>query len=198
MLSKIESQRFELIRDAIGRVLCAEITDQVKLQPIGFENIHVCLERTVPFDKTELPAINICYVESRLTDENTAFESTYDNKFFIEVYANAKSEMNAKGDKLSAVLVTKIMGMVRAILRNERYYYLDFEEKFIQSRKVENIARTQPRIQNDNENTASGVVEVHYFASETTELETGTLAGYLDTTVKLVDTEKGYKFIINE
>ena len=157
MLSKIESQRFELIRDAIGRVLCTELSNQKKLQGFDFENVGVHLERTDPFDKTELPAVNICYVESRLTDENNAFESTFDNKFFIEVYASAKSEMNVTGDKAAALLVTKIMGMVRVILRNERYYYLDFTGKFIQGRKVENIARTQPRIQNDNENTASGV-----------------------------------------
>lgn len=194
----IPSQNFELIRDAIGRVLTAEFDNQKNLAGDKGISINIFLERTCPLDKEELPAINIIYAESQPTDETTSFSSLLDNKYLIEVYSNGSSNDTETGDKKAAVLLAKIMGMVRAILMNKQYLYLDFTDKFIQTRKIKDIVRTQPRIANDALNTISGTIEAHYYAEETTELQTGVVEQLLDTVVKLSDTDKGYKFeIIN-
>lgn len=197
MLSNIiPSQNFELIRDAIGRVLAAELANQKTLQGDDGIDINIFLERTCPLDKEELPALNIIYADTEFTEEPTVFTSLGDNKYLIECYVNSASDSTSDGDKKAAVKLAGIMGMIRAILMNSRYLYLDFTEKFIQARKVKTIARTQPRISNDALNTISGTVEVHYMAEEVTELETGTVEGYLETVVKLSNTEKGYKYVI--
>jgi len=197
MLSSIiPSGRFELIRDAIGRVLTAELANQKSLAGSDGISINIYLERMCPIDKEELPLINIVYADTEFPEEPTCMTSLGDNKYLVECYTNSESDPVGDGDKKAAVKLAKIMGMIRAILMNNRYLYLDFSEKFIQTRKVKGITRTQPRIANDALNTISGTIEVHYLAEEVTELETGTPEAYLDTVVKLSDTDKGYKYVI--
>jgi hypothetical protein len=192
----IPQQNFENIRDAIGRVLTAEFAYQSNLEG-GFDyGLNIYVERTAPIDKEELPVINIVYAESLDVDENTSFTSVYDNKYLIEIYSSGEADVNSPGDLKSALLNSHLMGMVRAILMNQKNLYLDFTDKFIQSRKVQTITRTQPRIANDSLNTISGTLEVHYVAEETTELQEGYLEALLSTVVKIENTEKGYKFII--
>jgi hypothetical protein len=197
MLSSIiPSGRFEMIRDAIGRVLTAELANQKTLASEDAVDIAVFLERTCPIDKEELPLINIVYADTEFPEEPTCMTSLGDNKYLVECYVNSESDPMGDGDKKAAVKLAKIMGMIRTILMNNRYLYLDFSEKFIQTRKIRTITRTQPRMANDALNTISGVIEVHYLAEEVTELETGTPVAYLDTVVKLSDTDKGYKYVI--
>ncbi len=197
MLSNIiPSQRFELIRDAIGRVLTAELANQKSLQGGEGIDINIYLERTCPIDKSELPLINIVYADTEFPEEPTSTTSLGDNKYLLECYASSESDSSGDGDKKAAVKLARIMGMIRAILMNSRYLYLDFAEKFIQNRKIRNITRTQPRIVNDALNTISGAIEVHYRAEEDTELQAGTVEALLSTVVKLSDTEKGYKYVI--
>jgi hypothetical protein len=191
----IPTQNFELIRDAIGRVLTAEFANQFTLN--SGVKLNIFLERTCPLDASELPAINILLADSEFTDETTSVTSLADNKYLIEVYVNSSSTPSVNGDKKAALTYAKISGMVRAILMNRKNLYLDFSEKFIQTRNIKNITRTQPRIAGDANNTISGVIEAHYFAEETTELETGTLEMFLSTVVKLFDTDKGYQFVIS-
>lgn len=204
----IPSQRFELIRDSIGRVLVAEFAAQKTLVE-AYNHIHehdaipvlltvvnptVWLERVCPFDKEELPVINIVYSDTNFVDETTAFTSNGESKFFIEIYTNASTSSASEGDKKAAILLAKIGGMVRAILMDNKNRNLDFTDYKIQNRFVKSITRTQPRVTNDAENTIAGIVEVHYFGEEATETETGALEKNLTTSVKLADTEKGYKY----
>lgn len=192
----IQSQRFEEIRDAIGRVITAELANQKLLVGSTWVDINIFLERTCPIDKSELPAINIVYAESQNVDENTSFTSIFDNKYLIEVYVNGESSPTSSGDKQAAIQLAKIMGIIRSILMNKQNLYLDFTLKFIQTRKIQSITRTQPRISTDAENTISGTLEARYIAEETTELDGGTLEALLTTVVKINNTEKGYKFQI--
>jgi hypothetical protein len=197
LTKKIQCQRFELIRDAIGRVLTAEFANQKTLDS-DLPTINIFLERTQPLDKEELPAINIIYAESSQEVENTSFTTLFDNKYLIEVYTNGEEDESITGDQKAALLLAKIMGMCRAILMNNQNLYLDFTHKFIQTRKVQAITRTQPRIVTDAYNSISGALDMHYFAEETTELEEFEVEALLTTVVKLENTEKGYQFIISE
>jgi len=144
-----------------------------------------------------LPAINIVYSDSEQQVESTSFTSVFDNKFIIEIYCNAETSENAKGDTIASLQVAKILGLVRSILMNNTNLHLDFVNcKFIQKRFIKSLTRTQPRIANDALNTISGVVEIHYFAEETTETQNGTLEMTLSTVVHLGETTNGYQFII--
>lgn len=195
MLSNlIQTQNFELIRDAIGRVLTAEFANQVNLgltiNPLIFK------ERGDNFDVSECDCINIVYAESQLDFEHTSVSDDYDNKFIIEIYCSGATTSEKSGTQIAAERVAKIGGIVRAILKSQDYAYLDFEDKFIQHVKVQSIVRTQPREGMDSENIVTGIVEVHYTAEETVELRDGETAGTLETSVKIINTEKGYQFII--
>lgn len=206
--SIIPTQNFELIRDAIGRVLTLEFANQYNLvkayneaheddaEPVCIEPIcpTIWLERVCPFDKEELPAINIVYADTDFTDETTAYTSRGDNKYYIELYTNAPSTIGMDGDKAAAIQLAKLAGMVRAILMDNKNRNLDFINDPIHSRYVKTITRTQPRISNDAENTISGIVEAHYIGEESTETEPGIVVAESSTAVKLSETDKGYKY----
>lgn len=195
--AKIPTQRFELIRDAIGRVLTAEFANQLALGG-GVENLSIFSERSQPLDSAELPAINIILSNVDFPEELNAYNSLGDDSFLIEIYTNAETTEEQGGDVASGILLAKIAGMVRAILMDNQYLRLDFTDKFIQTRKVKSFTRTQPRIALDVNNTISGIVQVHYYSEETTEVQTGVVEQLLSTVVKLENTQKGYKFIIQE
>ena len=195
--AKIPTQRFELIRDAIGRVLTAEFANQLALGGV-VENLSIFSERSQPLDSAELPAINIILSNVDFPEELNAYNSLGDDSFLIEIYTNAETTEEQGGDVASGILLAKIAGMVRAILMDNQYLRLDFTDKFIQTRKVKSFTRTQPRIALDVNNTISGIVQVHYYSEETTEVQTGVVEQLLSTVVKLENTEKGYKFIIQQ
>lgn len=195
--TKIPAQRFELIRDAIGRVLTAEFANQLTLGG-GVEGLSIFVERSQPLDSSELPAINIICSNVDFTEELNSYNSLGDDRFLIEIYTNAETTDEQGGDVISGILLSKIAGIVRAILMNQQYLRLDFTDKFIQTRKIRSFTRTQPRIALDVNNTISGIVEIHYFSEETTEIQTGVVEQLLSTVVKLENTEKGYKFIIQQ
>lgn len=204
----IPTQNFELIRDAIGRVLTAEFANQHELikayneahendaEPVCIEPIcpTIWLERVCPFDKEELPAINIVYADTDFTDETTAYTSRGDNKYYIELYTNAPSTIGMDGDKTAAIHLAKLAGAVRAILMDNKNRNLDFANNPIPSRYVKTITRTQPRISSDAENTISGIVEAHYIVEESTETEPGVVVAASSTVVKLSETDRGYKY----
>jgi hypothetical protein len=176
--------------------LTAELANQKTLAGENGINITVFLERTCPIDKQELPVINIVYADTQFSDLSTPFTCPGDNKYLIECYVNSASDSSSDGDKKAAIKLARIMGMVRAILMDKRYLYIDFSGRFIQARSIKSITRTQPRIANDVMNTISGTIEAHYTAEEVTELEEGMPEAFLDTTVKLFNTDKGYKYVI--
>jgi hypothetical protein len=171
----------------------ASDSDFTALEIIGAK-LFVNRENTV--DKSELPVINIITPEINYSDENTAFTSVGDNKYYIEIYTGVESNETESGDVASSRLLERIVGMIRSILMNNQWQSLDFSERFIKRRWVASYTRTRPRIAADAENIISGVIEIHYEAEETTELTTGVVERLLTTVVKLSNTEKGYQFII--
>ncbi|MBP1638974.1 MAG: hypothetical protein H6Q17_557 [Bacteroidetes bacterium] len=201
MLSQIAERNFELIRKAIGRVLTAEFANQYTLNEAASSgtgiSVSVTMEQSAPIDKEDLPQVNIVWAESQKEDDPTAFSSIYDNKFLVEIYTSGVSGSDDRGDKLAAYNLSRIAGMIDYILKNPIYAYLDFTDKtFIRTRHIQQMVRTQPRQTDSAENILSGVIEVHYIAEETTELQTGKVEALLDTVVKIAETEKGYKFQI--
>lgn len=191
----IPSQRFELIRDAIGRVITAELANQISLGNT-IDSINVFVERSTPFDSSELPAINIVCSEVQFTEELNSFNSLADCTYWIEIYTYGISNPTEDGDIKAGFSLAKIAGIIRATLMNHKNLYLDFTDKFIQTRKIRSFVRTNPKTGQEQMNILTGIVEAHYYTEETTETYTGTVEALLDTTVKLSETDKGYKFII--
>jgi hypothetical protein len=210
MLNEIvENNRYELIRDAIGRVLKLELDNQNTLidawneEHEGDEGFvakkNICstvfLERYENIDDYECPLINVVYAESNHVKEATSFSTIYDNRYAIEVYTSSPTNSSDLGYKIAAKELSRTLGVIRSILMNNQNLYLDFVEKFIVSRNVRTMARTEPRLQADAHNIISGMVEVVYRAEEITELQSGELETFLTSVIKISDTDKGYKLI---
>lgn len=183
----IPTQNFEIIRDAIARVLAFELEDTCNT---------IYTERIEPFDKTELPAVNVLWVQNQQVEEATAYTTRFDGTFIIECEVNSKGDHGVDQNLESSINLTQLMGKVRAILMNHKYRFLDLGSG-IESRKINSMVRTKPK-QQDTETTISGVLEYIARFTETTQLGEGIAIGDLVTTVKLYDTDKGYKYIIEK
>jgi hypothetical protein len=196
MLTLISNRNFELIRDAIGRVLTAEFANQVSL---GLDfNVSIFSERYEPIDANEGNVINVFFSGNQIQEKQSYGVDLFDNKFIIEIYTNDSTDENDLGSKKAAERLSRIFGIIWAILRDPQYNYLDFTDKtFIQHRYIQSMDRTMPKIANEACNVITGIIEVHYLAGEFTQETEGNLETYLLTQVKIAETEKGYQYVIN-
>jgi len=192
----IATSSFELVRDQIGAILADEISNQFTLSAEEALNLSgVFIERVVPFDKTEMPAVNVSVARLDLDGQvavNTDNNATYN----IDCYQAAKSGDGVQGDVLSRFQLFRLMAVVRSILEDPQYITLDFARPFIMNRHVVSI-EPAPAIDQDGINTAMGRVVLSVKVAENTDLVPTTILGRSDTTVKLELTDKGYRFIID-
>lgn len=193
----IPPESFELVRDRIAQILAEEITNQFAL---GGENAldltQVALERTVPFDKTEMPCINVNL--QRSTQETQIAVNTDETTLFnIDCYQSGISSDANKGDVLAKLKLQRLMGVVRAILENPRYKTLGFAPGFIMNRHVMSMDFA-PVDNGDSLSVSMGRVLLSVKIPENTELIQPTIADGFDTQMKLELTDKGYTYTVNE
>lgn len=185
----IPTQNYELIRDSIGRVLAFELEDTCNT---------VFSERIEPFDKSELPGVNIIWSKNQQVEEHTNFTTRFEGTYLIECEVNGKANYGVDQNYTNSVSLHTLMGKVRAILMNTKYRFFDLgANSGIESRKVNSMVRTKPQ-RNDTETTVTGIIELVVRFTETTQLQEGVLIGDLATTVKLYDTEKGFLYLIEK
>jgi len=191
----IPTQAHELIRDRIGAILAVEIAAQVTADGDYDMDANVYVERTKPFDKTEvLPAINVSLARASYDSQHmgsTKVTATYN----IDVYTSAKTRADEVGDVRAAFKLQKLLGWCRFILEHPVYKTLDFAAPFIQRRSCRevNIAGPNPE---DGTNQAMGRLSFTVEATETAGLLATIALTENYTTVKLSLTEKGHLFIL--
>ncbi len=189
----IPAQGFEVIRDRICQILAVELEQQFLLSgDYDLEDIgdKIYMERMVPFDHTECPAIN---VRIERGDYNNQHQGAADGiyRYFIEHNVVALTEDGLRGDTSAKVKAHKIMGKVRAIFENPVYKTLAFPAPFIAHRHIESFVFSEPT-RNDAENSTMAQMVLVVRCLENTALLDSTLILGYDTTVKLYDTDKGY------
>lgn len=185
----IQPQMYELIRDRIASILAIELANQVALGGYALCNSVVWVERTVPFDKTELPAINVYYRSSNYADQ-TPITSKGDNIYKIDVYTSSKHKDGIDGDKLSSIKCQRLLGIIRAILESPHYIRLDFSS-YIAHTNVSEISIGEAKDQ-DTTQIVAGQLTLSVTATETVEqIQPSELNEYL-TYVTLGETDKGY------
>lgn len=189
----IPTQKFELIRDRIGEILADEINNQYLLSYNYNIDAEVWVERIVPFDNTELPAINVQFVGGPYGDttiKDTQGEYTY----HIDVWTNSPSSNDGSGDVLARKKLHRLMGIVRAILQSPFYKTLGYAAPFSCSRKVKDIAVNLLSPGQDALNSVMGRLSFVVRIPETHELVTPVLIYEYITQVKLYLTNKGYLY----
>lgn len=195
----LSKRNFEEIRDAIGRVLVSELNNQKNTLANNFIPSDLAVYgEAIALDVEELPAINVVWAQSDEISQQTAFESEFDHKFLIELYAKTQNvQPTLPEQQHSSWNLTRLAGICYSILMDNEYRNLDFSDKsVIKNRSCKSMVRTQPRVTKDAENVAAGILEIHYISSEITQFGEGVLETNLSTSVKISDTEKGYKYEI--
>ena len=93
--------------------------------------------------------------------------------------------------------LTRILGIVRAILESSHYLTLGFVPPFVMHTEVTSIEIQDPKDNQDGANIMMGRLMFVVDAVEDTEkIQPREAEGY-DTQVKLEETDKGFAFILN-
>lgn len=186
----IPPQKFEIIRDRIGEILGDEFANQYSLTLNADLDLAVWVERFIPFDESELPAINVSLATGAFGGHaQGTTEGTY--TYFIDVHTKAASTDDDKGDSLASMKLQKILGICRAILENPKYKTLGFTAPIIFFRKCETLSISDPGKQ-DAASAVMGRIGFSVKTTETVDLIIPTQLGRSDTTVKLYLTDRGY------
>ena len=186
----IPAQFFEVIRNRIAEILVDELDCQVLLTYDTDLEAKVFLERFTPFDNTEMPAINVSFSAGDYNNQTARdVDGTY--SYFIDVFTQAKTTDDDRGDKLAMFKLHKLLGVCRAIIQNPIYKTLGFQPPFIMSRQISSIAIAQPR-EGETLSVVMGRLILTIVAPEDIQLLTAKLIKGFDTQVKLALTDKGY------
>lgn len=190
----IGEHSFELIRDRIGEILADEIANQFTLRPSETEiDATVFVDRFTPFDKSELPAVNVLLASGDYSVVTPKCD-TGDYEYYIDVYTSGKETDLVRGDTQSSRNLHKLLGICRAILRSPYYSTLGFITPQIGHLSIASIQVMEPKNNQDATNTIWGRLVFKVKAPEFVELQTALDIDNWKTTVKLNNTEKGYLF----
>jgi len=186
----IPVQNFEQVRDRICEILAEELANQYDLTGDSEFNPTVWMERTVPFDKTEMPAINVRLNSIDFGNEDVK-SSDANCLFYIDCYTSSADTDDSEGDKTAAINLQRIMGIVRAILKNPQYKTLAFTAPFNCTAKINRLYIGDTNT-SDALSTTVGRIEYAVRVPENVALLNGTTLGTHSTTVTLGATDKGY------
>lgn len=193
----IPPQGFEIVRDRIGEILFDEISSQVAQSYNTDIDAQVYVERSNQIDKTELPLINISLSTGSYDNKNQGnLNGTY--IFDIDAYTHSKSTEDESGDVLAALKLQRILGVCRAILENPVYKTLGYMPGFIIRTGCSDINIAIPGAGKlDTLNTLMGRLSFTVVLIENTELIVPVLIAGYDTSIKMVLTNTGYKYVGN-
>ena len=185
ILTQIPEQNFELIRDKIKDILTDELDGQTYTQ-----DVSVFSERFIPFDKTELPAINVSF-DSVPYDRHDQKSRHGENQYYIDIVVNKVHTETEQGDVQASLKLQRITGIIAYILSSPEYRFLDFDPGTVQSRWVEgiNIGRLQDQ---DALHTIVSRITFKVRASESVGSLTGVAGEVYSSQVKLDNTDKGH------
>lgn len=191
----IPQQNFELIRTRIGSILAEEIANQATL--LGEEKLDATVweERFTPFGNDEMPVVNVRFQDAIL-NEYAPIRDRFEYRYFLDVQTTAKANTGRYGDINSQATLQRLCGIIRGILRNTQYRTLLFPKGFIATSSIRSIEIADPYSQDGNFMSMARITFV-VMATEDNGTSAPTEAEGYDTVMKLEETEKGYKFTLN-
>lgn len=188
---------FQLLSARIGEILIDEITNQHNLTgDDDLNGINFFIERVVPIDPTELPAINVRYLNTK-TDNQSKGNGMFTSEIIIDVYSVAKSNSNERGDFLSKIKTQKVLGLIMAILMNQSYKQLGYNPGTVGNVMVNSIELPNQQPIQDEKNATMGRLSLTVYHAEGTDLKSATLINGMDTFVKIDITNLGFKYTSN-
>lgn len=195
--ASIPPQTFETIIVRIAEILAVELARQWTLDNNYPKVKAVWVERFTAFDTpTELPAVNVNFSKGTYANQNPVkSDGTY--TFNIDVYTGAQSTQTSGSiqwaDKKALLEMTKIMGMIRAILSAPAWVCLGFDPGKIGHMQVRDIRVADRSTMANALAEVIGRVTFDVVALETNELQTSVPLEIANTVVKISDSEQGFK-----
>lgn len=184
---------FEIIRDRIGEILFSEIATQYEYSGQEWANVkRVYIGRYVPFQESELPAINIGVGKIDL-DGQTVIQSDGTTTFFIDVVAGATGSDEVDGAAMATADMQRLVALCRGIIEHTEYKTLAFVPPFIMFRRFSQIL-FNPAETKDLSSVASGRLVLMVKAPENNGPFIPRTIGSYQTIVKLHESEKGYLY----
>src|ERR1043165_4972336 len=183
----IPPQNFEQIRDIIVRILTIEFASQYAMNNSYPKIDKIWSERYIPFNsETELPTINV-NISKGGTDNQSNKKLDGEYTYNIDCYTNASTTTeNGPGDQYAMILMSKVAGMVCAILRNPLYNNLTLEPGIVIRTRVKGFFIGDKSTVEDALHSVVGRVQFVVEAIETNKLLSGSTELQLSTTqVKL-------------
>lgn len=194
----IPPQSYEVIRERIVTVLGTELANQYDLDNTYPNVSRVWMERFVPFDsELEMPTVNVS-IHTGEYDNRTLLKADGSYIYNIDVYTSAASTDTDDADKLAIAQMTKIAGMVMAILRNPGYNTLLFAPGLVIRTTVLSFIVGDKSTVRDALSDVVGRIQFMVQAVEQVQLSSGNALQLSGTTVYLnVDDTAGYYFQAN-
>lgn len=190
----IPIQNFEAVRDRMGLVLQTELENQ---QYLGADIVvpTIYIERGVPFNDTELPAINIQYSGGTFGNKDiTQVQGTYN--YNIDIVTNNSTDGTDRGDFLAMQAVQRLAGLIRAILDNPLYITLGFARPSLGHVEVGTM-QIADRGDTDAKNSAMARVVYTAQVAEGNKLITAPQFEAAFTALKIDTSDEGYMYITN-
>lgn len=189
----IAPQAFEVVRDQVGAILAEEMHNQSVLDGNNPEiDPVIWVERFIPFDRSELPAVNVTLAKGQI-DGTTVAQSDGMYTYNIDVYSKAKETAGEKADKTAMLRLQRILGLCRAILMDAQYKTLGFAPPFVMMRQVNSLSIAEPD-QRDAASSVMGRVTLQVKVPEITALLVPQNLAQSNTQVKLEETDKGFYY----
>lgn len=186
---QISESNYEQILDAICSLLALELAGQTST-----EDVNVWKERSIPFDSTELPAVNV-RLDGATYDNHDSRSRRGRNTFYIDVHANAKTTDDDSGDTLAAQVVHTIARVIMYVLSSAEYYSLGFTTNIISSRRVMNYEVVHMNAQ-DALHTVIGRITFEVVSGEYVGSTEVSLIEEIQTQTEINDTDKGQLVIV--
>lgn len=196
----IPLQNYELIRNKIAEIIAIELENQFVISYDPDFDCNVWLERTTPFDQTEMtPAvINVSFIDGNYQNEDVKdADGVY--SYAVDVYSRGYTNDENIGDTRAALIVQKVIGKIRAILMATVYKTVDTGLGIVKNRRVVSVQVYDPKRhpQGDDSTTfdQAGRLTFQVTAIETVEVLTPNMIQGSDTWVRWCCTDKGYVWI---
>lgn len=191
----IPRQGFEIVLEKIAVILFEELTRQKSLQTLG-DDFGVYIERQTAYDKNEGIVISVGMDGADYVGKNQ-FDVQGNTTYFIDLYTTGDETLVTTGDNNSRFLTLKWLGMMRSILSSTKYKTLGFQPGLIGGTMVEKIQNQLSYGNGDANFIKFARITFSVRIQENQEMWTSIELQGNDTTIKINETEKGFKLTFN-
>lgn len=186
----------ELIRDRIAMILKEELTNQATRQANEELDAEVYTEYYSTPDEVEERVI-VVGIDRGSFDNHTQIHQTADFMYYIDIYTFGKAKGDNDGYLVSSLVLQRLAGLVRSILQAPQYVRLAFDtEQIIHRRSVSNIVYDLTGEEEDASSSRMCRVSLKVEFSENQPGQEPIVAVGYDTQVKIEETDKGFKYTI--